>query len=247
METPAIAPSLNPSGEPPVVETVGGFDARLDGGAWPYLDENTAAITAHWAAAVAEKPALFDGRVLVARRLAVNGGRVETGYTEIPFSALLYWRHCAFPPAGALNCFGAAVVRSRDGAILLGRMADHTANAGRIYFPAGTPDRDDVVGDRVDLDGSILRELAEETGLAPPLLWPTDRRWLVRDDPLACCARLIEVDCDAAEVERQVRMHLAAETQPELADAHLIRRRAEIDRDRVPAYAQALLDRLLPA
>ena len=45
-------------------------------------------------------------------------------------------------------------VRSSDGAYLLGVMNRHTANAGRVYFPAGTPDPDDIVGARVDLDGS---------------------------------------------------------------------------------------------
>jgi 8-oxo-dGTP pyrophosphatase MutT (NUDIX family) len=219
---------------------------RLVGGGWPYAEANAAAIAEHWAREIAANPALFDGRVLVARRLGLRENAVEGTYVEISFSALLYWRHRGFPPAGAFNCFGAAVVCSRDGAILLGRMADYTANAGRVYFPCGTPDRDDVVRDRVDLDGSILRELAEETGLGPPLLRLTEQRWLVRDGALACCARLIEADCDAAALEHRVNAHLAAETAPELADIRLVRRRAEIDRARAPAYAQALLDRLLP-
>jgi hypothetical protein len=238
--------TLNPSGRAPTVEAVAGFAMRLGGEAWPYPDEHAEAIAAHWRREAAARPALFDGRVLVARRLAVTDGVVDAAYAEIPFSALLHWRRCGFPPADAFNCFGAAVVRSRDGAILLGRMADHTANAGHIYFPCGTPDRDDIAGDRVDLDGSILRELDEETGLAPPLLRPTERRWLVRDGALACCATLVEAECDTAALERRVRAHLAAEAEPELADVVLVRRQAEIDRARVPAYAQALLDRLLP-
>ena len=64
------------------------------------------------------------------------------------------------------DCFSAAAIQSSDGAFLLGVMGSHTFNAGKAYFPCGTPDPNDIIGGKVDLELSVRRELKEETGLA---------------------------------------------------------------------------------
>ena len=51
------------------------------------------------------------------------------------------------------------------GAFLLGEMAALTANAGKIYFPAGTPDPSDRSGDTLDPARSVTRGVAAGTGL----------------------------------------------------------------------------------
>src|SRR5262249_58082206 len=86
-------------------------------------------------------------------------------FLETDFDSYIAGRHWGFPDAGVTNCFAQGALRAADGAFLLGVMGAHTAGAGSIYFPSGTPDPKDVTGDMVDLDGSVLRELAEETGL----------------------------------------------------------------------------------
>ena len=78
-------------------------------------------------------------------------------------------------------------LRASDGAYLLGVMGPQTVNAGKIYFPAGVPDLDDIVGDRVDLARNVRREVAEETGLGPDD-YRADDRLGVRADRAAACA-----------------------------------------------------------
>jgi 8-oxo-dGTP pyrophosphatase MutT (NUDIX family) len=239
---------MNPSGRTPTVRAVRSFDMRVVDEPWPFADENAEKIGIHWAEAAAKNGALFNGRVLVARDLVIEDDIARGTYVQIDFAALLYWRNLGFPiQAQACNGFGSAVVVSRDGAVLLGAMGKHTANAGRMYFPAGTPDPNDVVGDRLDIDGSLVRELREETGLGADLVRPSETRWVVEDRPIVSCARRVDTDLTADELEAHVNAFLAKETEPELAAVRMVRSRADIDAERMPAYVRALLEELLPA
>ena len=77
-------------------------------------------------------------------------------------------------------------LRASDGAYLLGVMGPQTVNAGKVYFPAGVPDLDDIVDDRVDLARNVRREMAEETGLRPRRL-PGRRPLGLRAHRAAAC------------------------------------------------------------
>ena len=115
----------------------------------------------------AEKSALWNGRVLLGRNPVFEGERLSASYFETDFASFLAWRDWGFPDNSVFNGFGMGALLSSDGAFALGEMGQHTANAGRIYFPSGTPDLDDVRDGAVDISGSVARELKEETGLAP--------------------------------------------------------------------------------
>ena len=112
-----------------------------------------------------EKPAVWNGRVLLLHSQVLADGVFRGDYLETDYASFAAWRHWGRPPAGVHDCFGAAALVSADGAFLLGVMGAHTFNAGQIYFPCGTPDPDDIVDGKVDLDFSVRRELKEETGL----------------------------------------------------------------------------------
>ena len=137
---------------------------------WAFADERRAEIDAYFAELQREKPAIWNGRVLLLHSQVVSEGVFRGQYLETDYASFAAWRHWGRPRAGVRDCFGAAAVLSADGAFMLGVMGAHTANAGSIYFPCGTPDLNDVAGDTVDLDHSVARELAEETGLAADAL-----------------------------------------------------------------------------
>ena len=140
------------------------LDLRFTPKRWPFADERRADIDAWFAAQQREKPALWNGRVLLLHTHAIADGVFRGSYLETDYASFAAWRHWGRPEAAVHDCFGAAAIVAADGAFLLGVMGPHTANAGRIYFPCGTPDPDDIVGGRVDLDFSVRRELKEETG-----------------------------------------------------------------------------------
>src|ERR1700721_4746381 len=141
----------------PVVHRVTALDLALRPAPWPFAEQRRADIDAHFALKQGEKPQLFNGRVLLARHPVFSADRFSADFFETDFASFLAWRDWGFPDASVFNGFGMGALRSSDGAFLLGEMASHTANAGRIYFAAGTPDRQDVFGERVDLTASLTR------------------------------------------------------------------------------------------
>ena len=130
-----------------------------------FAAERRAEIDAYFEAMKRDKPAVWNGRVLLLHRQVVEQGALRGQYLETDYASFAAWRDWGRPAAGVRDCFSAAALLSGDGAFLLTVMGPHTFNAGKIYFPCGTPDPNDIVADKVDLDLSVRRELKEETGL----------------------------------------------------------------------------------
>jgi 8-oxo-dGTP pyrophosphatase MutT (NUDIX family) len=196
---------------------------------WEFAHERRAEIDAHFEVARREKPALWNGQVLLLRDWTIESGVLRGTFLTTDFASFLAWKEFGWPEAQVTNCFAMGALHGADGAPLLGVMASHTANAGMIYFPAGTPDPSDIVGDRVDLDASVWREVAEETGLTPRDLIAAPGWTAVRDGPHLALMKTMRAGVDAKTLQQTIRAYLSAESHPELADIRIVRGPDDLD------------------
>ena len=225
-----------------VVTPVSAIEARRLDEDWPWARDNRELVAAHWRRLTAGNPALFNGRVLVRRRQVLAEGRLSLGYVETDYASFIAFRDHGFPDPATGNSFAMAALKASDGAYILGRMAGHTANAGKTYFPAGTPDPDDVLPDgTVDLGGSVLRELEEETGLKPGDVEVTDRWVATFAGARTALMREVGAPRPAKEVRALIRDFLAHEKRPELSDVCIVRTIDDIDPEAMPPFMQAYL------
>lgn len=209
---------------------------------WAFARDEAARIDAHWAEQRRQKPALFDGRVLLAHHLSVEGDCLHGACFETGFKSFLSWRDFGFPGAPVANCFAMAALRSADGAFMLGEMSSSTANAGRLYFPSGTPEPADADADgRVDLDANTLRELEEETGLRPDEVAMEVGWTIVFDGPAVGCMKRVQSSATASELQARLATFNATQDDPELISLVPVKSAADYDSDRLPACVVSYL------
>ena len=207
---------------------------------WAFADERRAEIDAYFNALTREKPDVWNGRVLLMYDRAVENGVLRGQYLETDYASFSAWCHWDRPAAGVGDCFSAAAIMSADGAFLLGVMGGHTATAGQIYFPAGTPDPNDIDGDTVDLERGVIRELIEETGLGAADV-VAEPGWSAT--PLGqrlALMKIVQAGDTATALRERIRVFLASQKQPELVDIHVVRGLADL-RPTMPPYVAAFL------
>lgn len=207
----------------PVLRRVATLDLNVQPWSWPFAEARRAEISAHFAAKQREKPQLWNGRVLLARNPAFTGTSFSADYFETDFASFLAWRDWGFPDRDVVNSPGMGALRCSDGAFVLGEMGQHTSNAGRIYFPAGTPDLDDIRDGAVDLSGSVAREVEEETGLTPDD-YQAGAQWdCVVSDGIIALIRILNVALTGEELRARIEANLARQELPEFSAIHLVR------------------------
>jgi 8-oxo-dGTP pyrophosphatase MutT (NUDIX family) len=207
---------------------------------WPFARERRTEIDRHFNQCQRERPGIWNGRVLLLNQHSVADGMFRGTCFETDYASFLAWRDWRFPDRTVRNFFAAGVVRSSDDAYLLGEMAAHTAAAGSIYFPCGTPEPDDLVAGKADLLGNVARELKEETGLDIGD-FDAGRGWImVAVSGYLALLKPLRGRKPADELCGQVLRYLANEPQSELSAIHLVRGPADLS-PRMPQYVTAFL------
>jgi hypothetical protein len=211
---------------------------------WKFAIERREEIDRDFARRQRERPALWNGRVLLLNRYEIGEGVLRGASFETDYASFLAWRDWDFADSGVFNIFAAAALRSADGAYLVGEMAPSTASAGAVYFPCGTPDLEDIsAGGALDLPGSLSRELLEETGLDIGTLTAEPGWTLVRDRGFLALIKQLTARQNAEELRAQIMRHLARDAQPEFCDIRVVRGRADLE-ERMPRFIVAFLEKV---
>lgn len=215
---------LETAGFPPEgrIFPVDSFDLPVVDGDHPWVAAHRDEIAGNWRQEVARNPALYDGRMVFQHQLSFADGHVRGKAHLVPFSAFLYWRKEARGPGG-FHLFGLPLVISADGALIAIRMAETTANPGRVYCAAGSMDAHDIIDGRCDLDLNMRREVREETDLdlAEAVI---DRQYFATHSlNTVTVFRIFRFSLTADAILEKVAAHIAADPVPEITNAVAIR------------------------
>jgi 8-oxo-dGTP pyrophosphatase MutT (NUDIX family) len=225
----------------PLVYRVGRLDLSFAPMPWSYALERRAEIDAYFATLQREKPAIWNGRVLLMHSQIMAEGLFRGDYLETDYASFAAWGHWGRPAAARVHdCFSSAAILSADGAFLLGVMGLHTYNAGKIYFPGGTPDPGDIIDGKVDLDFSMRRELKEETGLDASEFTAEPGWTTVVDGGLIVQIKVLRSTQNAEALHARILGQLARERQPELSDIRIVRKPRDFD-PAMPRFIKAFL------
>lgn len=195
---------------------------------WRFAAERRAEIDAHFTDRRRALPQIWNGRVLMMHDYALSERTLSGAFFETGYADFLAWRDWGFPDPDVFNCFSMGALRAADGAFLLGVMGAGTANAGRIYFPAGMLDPADVVDGAPDLAASLLRETEEETGLTRDAFTAEPDWHAVPAGARLAVIKVLQAGEPAEILRARIRHHIACEEKPELCDVRIARGEADL-------------------
>jgi 8-oxo-dGTP pyrophosphatase MutT (NUDIX family) len=204
-----------------VILPVDEIDVRLDPSQHPFERGKEEAIAENWQREIAAKPALFDGKVALLSEFGYDSGRLFGRCHAVGYSTFLYWRKDRV--ATAAHAFAHPMLVTSDNALVAIRMGAHTANAGRVYFAAGSFEPEDFPDGVVDAHGNMVREVREETGLDISNVPRGRRHYALSTERGTVIFRRYFLDATADEIASNIRDFVAAESEPEIEGPVIIR------------------------
>ncbi len=216
------------------------IEVRLVDEPHPYELANRGAIDANWAEELARLPKLFDGEMILLANAAFRDGVIEGTCHPIRFATFMHWRKNRAASQGH-HVFANAMPVTSDGQLLAVRMGPDTANAGRVYFAAGSFERQDFVDDIADVDFNIRREVEEETGIDLATVRRDDRFFAYRSAAGLTLIRRYYLAEDASALARRVQAFIDAEPEPEVDRAVIIGDSSDVP-DTAPAHMKPLVE-----
>ncbi len=215
-------------------------DVKVLPGPLSYAEENRSAITENWGRECAANPTLFDGEIYLAPEATLRDGVLRAGFKRTSFATLMYWRH---DPARIRpwHIFSVGVMVSSEGHLIAARMGKQHAVAGRVYFPAGSVDDNDVTDGCVDYHANCRREVLEETGIDLADARPEKQINLVTGNRSIALFRRHYFDMSSSELVARIGEHLSEEAIPELAEIIPIRSACMMD-EGAPSYVRTFAD-----
>lgn len=219
------------------------IDAAMEPFDWELPRTHAREIEAYWQKTAEGKTHFFNGTVLIQHRGMVEGRVFRAAYAPVEYKHFLGFLKLELPSPGIRNGFGMAALRSRDGAFLLGQMGPGTANAGMIYFAAGTPDLGDVRDGRVDIAGSVIREMCEETGLTEADVTIGQGWTCLMLERRVAFMRPVTIDLPADDARALMLDRMRRLKEEELSDIVIIRPGDSTRDARMPPFMQAYLER----
>lgn len=227
----------------PFSEALASIDLMLSDVPWPFAQNERKKIDQHWQELVQTNPALWNGDVLIGHSVYLGSGRLSARFTLTDFASLMAWRDWGFPDKLAFNVFGMAALTTSDEVLVFAEMSDHTMNAAKIFPPGGSLEMRDVVeGGIVDIEGSMFREMKEETGFDLALARPGPRFAVMDEQRIAVLQRFTCAET-FADLQRVFAVH--EDSNRELKRLVPIKSRAAIC-DAIPAYAQEIVRQVFP-
>lgn len=200
-------------------------------------------VAAHWRAAVAANPALWNGSAFLFERPAIVDGVFSARARPTDFATLLYRLRVGFARPATAHVFPVAAVTSRDGQLLVGRQGRGSANAGLAYPPSGSFDATDVVDGRLDPVANMRRELTEEVGLDLDA-FPADEQWWALPSGIGRIAlvRRHRSPLPAAALRAEALAGRAAASDDELDHIDLVGGETRLAEPATVPYVPLLLD-----